>query len=71
MLTERIVKELKWEREAQGLTQQDVAKRMGKHVSAVQDIEYHTREPRLSTIERYAAALDVTVEVKVRTRTPS
>lgn len=65
MLTERIVKELRQERESRQLTQQDVAKRMGKHVSAVQDFEYHTREPRLSTIERYAEALGVSVEVKV------
>jgi transcriptional regulator with XRE-family HTH domain len=65
MLTKQIVKELAAARVRLGLSQQDVADRMGKHRSAVQGIEHHTKEPRLSTLERYAEAIGVHVKVRI------
>jgi transcriptional regulator with XRE-family HTH domain len=66
MLTQQLGEALKAERERQGLTQKDVAERMGKHTSFVQAIEYHSRDFRVSSYERYAEALDfVSLEVSV------
>lgn len=62
MSAERIIEALTEMRRELGLTQKDVAERMGCHPNFVQVFEYHKREPRLSTIERYAAALDLEVK---------
>jgi len=65
MLTQQLGEALKAERERQGLTQKCIAQRMGCSYTLVQNIEYHNRDFRLSTIERYAAALGVTLKVIV------
>jgi transcriptional regulator with XRE-family HTH domain len=53
-LVERLVEE----RRLQGLSQTDVAARMGTSQSAVARLERGDADVRLSTLERYAAALD-------------
>jgi len=69
MLTQQLGEALKAERERQGLTQKAIAERMKCSQSLVQNIEYHNRDFRLSTIERYADALNVGLKVIVsRTR---
>jgi transcriptional regulator with XRE-family HTH domain len=65
MLTQQLGEALKAERERQGLTQKDVAQRMGRAYSFVQAIEYNSRDFRFSSYERYADALDVKLEVLV------
>lgn len=62
MLSQQLVEALTAERKRQGLTQKVVAERMGAHPHFVQVFEYQTREPKLTTIERYANALDVILE---------
>lgn len=63
MLSARLLEALIAERKAQGLTQKELAKRMDvRNVSFIQKIEYNIdRDIKLSTIERYAAALGVRV----------
>lgn len=65
MLSARLLEALIRERTAQGLTQKELAKRMGvRNVSFIQKIEYNKdRDIKLSTIERYAAALGVKLEI--------
>ena len=65
MLSQQLGKALKAERERQGLTQKGVAERMGCQYSLVQAIEYTSRDFRLSTIERYADALGISLKVVV------
>lgn len=65
MLTQQLGEALKAERERQGLTQKFIAERMKCSQSLVQNIEYHNRDFRLSTIERYADALNVSLKVIV------
>lgn len=65
MLSQQLVDVLRAERERLGLTQKDVAERMGRHESFVQIIEYNKRDPRVSTLQRYADALDVGLEVRL------
>ncbi len=48
-------------REAQGLTQEEVAERSGVHATEVSRIEGGKRDPRISTVERLAKALEVQV----------
>jgi transcriptional regulator with XRE-family HTH domain len=68
MLTQQIVEALTAERKRRGLLQRDVAERMGCHTTFVQVFEYIKRDPRLSTVERYAAALGVELEVSIRSK---
>jgi len=69
MLTQQLGEALKAERERQGLTQKCIAERMKCSESLVQNVEYHNRDFRLSTIQRYADALGVSLKVVVaRTR---
>lgn len=68
MFPEQIIEALTEKRKGLGLTQKDVAERMGCHTSFVQVFEYHNRDPRLSTVERYAAALGVEVSVTLVTK---
>lgn len=63
MLTQQLVEALTAERKRQGLTQKTVAERMGVHPHFVQIFEYQKREPKISTFERYAEALNVGLEV--------
>ena len=67
MLSERLIEDLIAERHRQGLTQKALAVRMGvRNVSFIQKIEYNKdRDIKLSTIERYAEALGVSLEITV------
>lgn len=65
MLSQQVVDALTRERIRQGLTQKTVAERMGVHPNFVQIVEYKQREPKISTLERYAEALGVTLEVSL------
>jgi len=65
MLSQQVVEALTKERLRQGLTQKTVAERMGVHSNFVQIIEYKQREPKISTLERYADALGVRLEVSL------
>lgn len=56
-------------REERGLTQEAVASLMGTTQPVVARLEAGGRDPRLSTIERYAAALDI--ELVTRSATSS
>jgi transcriptional regulator with XRE-family HTH domain len=49
-----------------GLSQTQVAARMGTSQSAVARIESGDADVRLSTLERYAAALDMQLDWKLR-----
>jgi ribosome-binding protein aMBF1 (putative translation factor) len=53
----QVVAELAASRRALGLTQTEVAQRMGTSQSAVARLEAQSADARLSTLERYAAAL--------------
>lgn len=52
-------------RAASHLTQTDVAERMGTTQSAISDIERLGGDPRVSTLQRYARALDVKLELGI------
>src|SRR5436305_9007975 len=54
----RLVRELAERRQAAGLSQTEVAARMGTSQSAVARLESGTSDVRASTLERYAAAVD-------------
>ena len=53
----RLVRELAEQRQAVGLSQTEVAARMGTSQSAVARLEAGTGDVRASTLERYAAAV--------------
>ena len=53
----RLVRELAGQRQAAGLSQTEVAARMGTSQSAVARLESGTADVRASTLERYAAAV--------------
>lgn len=57
------IRQLKAERNRQGLTQLDVATRMEISLSVFQRLEYANRDVRVSTLERYAKALGKALEV--------
>jgi transcriptional regulator with XRE-family HTH domain len=59
MAAERVVlvRELAAQRQAAGLSQTEVAARMGTSQSAVARLESGTVDVRASTLERYAAAI--------------
>ncbi|MGH3170459.1 MAG: helix-turn-helix domain-containing protein [Trebonia sp.] len=52
-----LVRELAAQRQAAGLSQTEVAARMGTSQSAVARLESGTADVRASTLERYAAAI--------------
>jgi transcriptional regulator with XRE-family HTH domain len=52
-------------RQRLGLSQTTVAARMGTSQSAVARLEAGRSDPRLSTLTRYAAALDTTVSYAI------
>jgi transcriptional regulator with XRE-family HTH domain len=62
---EQLAGELVARRQALGLSQTEVAARMGTSQSAVARLESGQGDVRLSTLERYAAALGSTVTVMV------
>jgi len=53
----RLVRELAEQRQASGLSQTEIAARMGTSQSAVARLEAGTGDVRASTLERYAAAI--------------
>jgi ribosome-binding protein aMBF1 (putative translation factor) len=53
----RLVRELAGQRQAAGLSQTEIAARMGTSQSAVARLESGTGDVRASTLERYAAAV--------------
>ncbi len=56
---------LKQAREASGLTQEEIAKRMHTKKSAISRIENHAEDIRLSTLEKAAVALGRKLEVSI------
>jgi predicted transcriptional regulator len=61
-----LIEELVRARRESELSQTDVAARMGTSQSAVARLESGELDARLSTVERYAAALGRTVDWQVR-----
>lgn len=61
----RMLGELTRARQDSGLSQTEIAARMGTSQSAVARIEQGDADVRLSTLERYAAALNRTVDWQV------
>jgi transcriptional regulator with XRE-family HTH domain len=55
------------ERVSLGLTQTEVAARMGTSQSAVARLESGEADVRISTLERYAAALERSLDVRLET----
>ena len=53
----QLVRDLATQRQAAGLSQTEVAARMGTSQSAVARLESGTADIRASTLERYAAAI--------------
>jgi ribosome-binding protein aMBF1 (putative translation factor) len=53
----RLIHELAEQRQASGLSQTEIAARMGTSQSAVARLESGTADVRASTLERYAAAI--------------
>jgi ribosome-binding protein aMBF1 (putative translation factor) len=52
-------------REKAGLTQEDLARRMHTHKSAISRIERHAENITLATLERYAAALGKRMHISI------
>lgn len=63
-----LLNELVAVRREHGLSQTEIAARMGTSQSAVARLEHGDVDARLSTLERYAAALGWTVDWQLRTR---
>lgn len=61
-----LLRELAEKRERAGITQKDVAARMKTSQSAVARIERGEVDAKLSTVERYAAAIDHRLDWRVR-----
>jgi HTH-type transcriptional regulator / antitoxin HipB len=53
-------------REEAGLTQEELASRLGTKKSAISRIENHAGDIRLSTLERYASALGKSLALELR-----
>jgi len=57
---------LRQAREASGLTQEQIAEKLHTKKSAISRIENHTEGIRLSTLEKFVAALGRKLEVVIR-----
>lgn len=53
-------------REQAGLTQAEVARRLGTHKSAISRMERHAEDIRLSTLQRYAEAVGCFLDLRLR-----
>lgn len=53
-------------REQAGLTQAEVARRLGTHKSAISRMENHAEDIRLSTLQRYAEAVGCFLDLHLR-----
>lgn len=62
----QLVKELVEARQERGLSQTEIAARMGTSQSAVARLERGDLDVRMSTLERYAAAVGRTVDWSIR-----
>lgn len=58
---------LRQAREAAGMTQEEVAKRLKTQKSAISRIENHANDVRLSTLRRYADAVGANLQIKLTT----
>ena len=67
----RVIDDLVRARRRQGLSQTDVATRMGTSQSAVARLEAGDADVRLSTLERYAAAVGRELDLRLRARKES
>jgi len=56
---------LRQAREAAGLTQEEVAKRLQTNKSAISRIENHADDVRLSTIQKYAEAVGTNLQIRL------
>lgn len=56
---------LRLARENAGMTQEEVAKKLGTHKTAISRIENHAEDIRLSTLEKYAKAFGKTLKVEL------
>lgn len=56
---------LRQAREAAGLTQEELARRMNTKKSAISRIENHAEDVKLSTLERFAGAIGKTLRLRV------
>jgi ribosome-binding protein aMBF1 (putative translation factor) len=67
----RLVTELTAERQAAGLSQTEVAARMGTSQSAVARLESGEADARASTLERYAAAIGHQITWRLQSAPPA
>jgi transcriptional regulator with XRE-family HTH domain len=65
---QQLIADLVARREAAGLTQTQVAARMGTSQSAVARLELAAADVRMSTLERYAAAVGAQLEWRFESR---
>lgn len=56
---------LRQAREAAGMTQEDVARRLNTTKSAISRIENHAEDIRLSTLNRYAKAVGANLQIRL------
>ena len=61
---------LRLAREDAGLTQAQLAERLGTKKSAISRIENHAGDIRLSTLRRYARAVGLAISVELKPYTP-
>ena len=61
-------REMRERRQAKGLSQTEVAARMGTSQSAVARLEAGTSDVRLSTLLRYAEAIGAELDVRLQAR---
>lgn len=62
---QELVRYLVAARKSLGLTQEEVGHRMGTNQSHVSEFERAATDPRISTIQRYARAVEVRLEIEV------
>ena len=56
---------LRLAREKAGMTQEELAQKLGTHKTAISRIENHAEDIRLSTLEKYAKAFGKTLKVEL------
>lgn len=56
---------LRQARQAAGLTQEQVARQLGTHKSAISRMENHAEDVRLSTLRAYAQAVGATLQIQL------
>jgi ribosome-binding protein aMBF1 (putative translation factor) len=59
---------LRQAREAAGLTQADIARKLRTKTSAISRIENHAEDVRLSTLRRYADAVGANLSIRLAAR---